>query len=55
LVLGEGFVTVIPPKNEGVFSTFNKGQNTVELVEKYELNTIDEDFDISGALQKLMA
>tara|TARA_B100002049_G_scaffold91268_1_gene67257 strand:- start:253 stop:3102 length:2850 start_codon:yes stop_codon:yes gene_type:complete len=54
LVLGEGFIEVLPVVEKNLFANFNKNYNDVEVGESFEIKTIDTDFDIAVALNKLM-
>ena len=54
LVLGEGFIEVIPESKENIFANFNKSSNDVEVGESFKIKPIDEDFNIEEALKRLM-
>ncbi|WP_416445709.1 McrB family protein [Leeuwenhoekiella sp. A16] len=54
LVLGDGFVQSVPLENRAVFAKFNNGNNDVEILERYELKHLQEDFKIIDALGLLL-
>ena len=54
LVLGEGFIEVLPVVEKNLFAKFNKNSNDVEVSESFKIKTIDDNFNIAMALEKLM-
>lgn len=54
LVLGEGFIEVMPESKDNLFANFNKKDNDVEVSESFKIKIIGDDFDMEAALNKLM-